>query len=170
MILTTKKGKEFWAALYWARDKAIEEVIEVMRGCILAVVESGKYDDLPYPIQVSRTVAHIHDAYYQGRKWQYDFDAKLEVAPGKRYYIKTVVSLVNEHVFDFLPETYSPFRKVPGLNVNWMRAVQCEVCTRDMAGAMFAIAEERIMQSSSIVYPPYYRKLKKHIEQVEAIG
>lgn len=167
MILTAKKGKEFWKALYWARDKAQEEIVEVMRGCIIALLESGKYEDLSYPIQVNRAVAHLHDAYYQGRKWQYDFDAKLEIAPGRRYYIHPQMSKANQHVFDFLKENYSPFREVPGEGVNWARQIQCEVCTRDVAGAMFTAAEERIMQSATTIYPPYYRMLKKLVQEVE---
>jgi len=169
-VLTTKKSKEFWTSLFWARDKAREEVVEVIRGCILALVESGKYCDTPSPIQISQAIAHLHDAYYQGNKWKYDFDAKLDVAPGKRYYVRPQVSKFNEHIFDFMSEKYSPWRVVPGKNVNWNWSIQCEICTRDMAGAMFAIAEERIMQAGSVVYPPYYRKLKQHIQQVEAAG
>jgi hypothetical protein len=114
--------------------------------------------------------AHLHDAYYQGRKWQYDFDAKMLLVPGKRYYIKPVVAKANVHVFDFLKEQYSPFKEVPGQNVNWAKAVQCDVCTRDMAGAMFSVAESHIMQSGTVTYPPYYRMLKQHIEKVEASG
>jgi hypothetical protein len=167
MILTAKKGKNFWKALYWARDKAQDEVVEVMRGCILAVVESGKYEDLPYPIQVNRAVAHLHDAYYQGRKWQYDFDATLEIVPGKRYYIRPQMSKANQHTFDFLTEQFSPFREVPGKGVNWAHQIQCEVCTRDIAGGMFAVAEERIMQSATTIYPPYFRMLKKLVQEVE---
>jgi len=168
MIFQVRKGKNFWRSLYWARDKAVDEVIEVMRGCILALVESGKYQDLPYPIQVSKSIAHLHDAYYQGRKWQYDFDAKFDVAPGKRYTIQTQQAKVNSDVFDFMLDVYSPFKEIPGKNVNWAQSIQCVICNRDIAGAMFAVAEERILQSSATVYPPHYRKLKSHVDSVEA--
>lgn len=168
MILTSKKGKDFWKSLYWARDMATEEIIEVMRGCILGLVETGKYSSLSYQLQINHAVVHMSDAYYQGRKWQYDFDAKILIAPGNRYYIEPRQSKVNENAFDFLAGVYSPFREVPGRGVNWSEAVQSVICDRDMASAMFDVAEQRIMQSSTITYPSHYRKLKKHIDAVEA--
>lgn len=111
--------------------------------------------------------AHVHDAYYQGRKWQYDLDAKLLIIPGKRYYVKPVQSKLNQFVFDFLAESHSMFKDVPGKGTSWTNSFEIPVVTRDFAGAMFAIAEEQIMKSPSIVYPPHWRMIKAHIYEQE---
>jgi len=168
MNFRTKKGTKFWPSLYWVQAKAREAVLEIMRGCTMALVESGKYAQFPHTLQVSRAVSRLHDTYHQGRLWGYDFDTILEVAPGKRYTVRPYTSKMTQlPISDILLSPDCPLREVTKPDVSWDGSVQCVVCTRDTAGAMFELVVQRVLQSDTIVYPPYYRMIKKQVQEAE---
>lgn len=168
MAYTTKKGKDLWKSLWWAKGVATENAIEVVRGVILSLVESGKYEDNPYYLQVEQAAARAHDAYYEGRKWLYDFDAGFKVAPGKRYYAQTVEGKLFQTIFDFLEDPQSPFKPVPAKNQDWSYSFLIPVCDRDSAGWFFERAKDRIMKAPGVVYPTHYRDIKAQVLKVES--
>lgn len=170
MIFTPRKGEKFWPSLYWVRDKATEEVVEVIRGCILALIASGKFKEYPHELQVSKVSSYLHDLYYRGHKWRYNFDTKIRIAPGLPYHIKLETARLTKYVFSSaLIGEGSPFRKAKALEVDWDKMVQCVICNQDMAGSLFGRAEERITEFGPVVYPANYRVINSIVLQKEGL-
>lgn len=153
---------KLWDTLFAIRTELYETVRDITKNVMIALYEDRKFphDDLaPHKIAM-----HLHDCYFHGKYWKYDFTTKILIKPELKF-VKIVHVGFPEEWFVGLKGRKGFRSLLEGQHD--VRSTQIVVVDRDTFGGMVAGLTAELDDYESYSKANHYRNILNYVQEKE---